>query len=99
MFEFSKKQRLNFLKRFGIEVRINSKNTLAIPERTTTDENGQVSETLYVTADIDDVKQDFVVVIDGENYRIAYINNDNSGLVNCYLSTQGEQNGRKSKYR
>ncbi|WP_205955072.1 hypothetical protein [Pantoea stewartii] len=99
MFEFSKKQRLNFLKRFGVEVLINNKKALAIPERTTTDENGQVSETLYVTADIDDVKQDFVVVIDGENYRIAYINNDNSGLVNCYLSAQGEQNGRKSKYK
>lgn len=91
MFEFSQKQRLNFLTRFGFKTKVNSKDVFVIPERTTNTENGQVTEELYVTANSDDVKQGYIVELDGETYKIAYINNDNSGLVNCYLSITSKE--------
>ncbi|WP_039660899.1 hypothetical protein [Pantoea sp. MBLJ3] len=91
MFEFSQKQRLNFLMRFGLKTKVNAKEVFVIPERTTNSDNGQVTEELYVTANSDDVKQGYIIELDGETYKIAYINNDNSGLVNCYLSITSKE--------
>lgn len=98
IFPFTDKQKQAFLNRFGRPVKIDNNNELAIIEHEITNTDGQVSETIYVTADFNKVKQGSTVSFDGFNYEIAYIVNDGTGLVNCYLSLTSDDNGRKSKY-
>ncbi|MDQ6443023.1 hypothetical protein ACLH2J_01875 [Klebsiella michiganensis] len=96
LFPYTKKQKQEFLKRFGYPIKINGEDELGIVERDITNTDGEVSETLYVTIDAQ-YKQDDKVTIDDIQYRIAYIVNDGSGLVDAYLSFISEA-GRISKY-
>ena len=96
LFPYTNKQKKEFLKRFGHPVKINDEPELARVEREITNSDGEVSETLYVTID-QKYKQDDIVELDNTIYRIAYIVNDGSGLVDAYLSFQSEE-GRISKY-
>lgn len=98
MFPYTKKQRTAFLKRFGVPVLINDKEQLVIIEKEIVQENDAVSETLFVTTDSDFVNQEDTIKLQNKIYRIAYIKDDTSGLVDCYLSLKGGENGRETKY-
>ncbi|HBZ8158468.1 TPA: hypothetical protein MM329_000681 [Escherichia coli] len=98
IFPFTEKQKQAFLIRFGCPVTIDDKTELGIVEREITNVDGQISETIYITADINKVKQGSKVSFDENNYKIAYIVNDGTGLVNCYLSITSNDKGRISKY-
>ncbi|CAH0132868.1 hypothetical protein SRABI106_00032 [Rahnella aquatilis] len=103
MFDFSKKGRESFLKRMGHDLKIKKEsegwvNIRAIPERKLIDTENEVSATIYITADADEVLQGNHILLNGEVFEISYIDNDLSGLVDCYLSLIGDENGRTSKY-
>ena len=54
-------------------------------EKTLTDVDGRSAETITLTVEYGElVKGDFVVV-DGEKFKVAYINDDLSGIITCYL--------------
>ena len=102
MFDFSKKSRESFLKRMGHDLKIKKEsgwvNIRAIPERKLIDTENEVSAMIYITADADEVLQGDHILLNGEVFEISYIDNDLSGLVDCYLSLIGDENGRTSKY-
>ncbi|HGV5838916.1 hypothetical protein JNN41_07375 [Escherichia coli] len=98
LFTYTQKQKQEFLKRFGQTLLIDNKETLAIVEIEITNVDGQVSETFYITIDEVIARQDLEVHYKENIYRIAYIVNDGSGLVNAYLSLIGDNSGRTSKY-
>ncbi|QEH56854.1 hypothetical protein [Citrobacter portucalensis] len=88
---YTEKQKQSFLTRFGQKIKINDKDALGIVEIEINNDNGQVSETLYITADINSIKQDDSVLLNEILYNVAYLTNDGSGLVNCYLTYKTEQ--------
>lgn len=98
MFPYSAKQKQEFLNRFGQKVLIQDQEQLGIIEKEITNQDGIISETIYITADELVVSQDYKVQIKDNIYRIAYIVDDGSGLVNCYLSIKSDTKGRVSKY-
>lgn len=91
IFPFTDKQKQAFLIRFGQKIKINDSDELGIVEIEINNDNGQVSETIYITADINKVKQEDEVLLNEILYTIAYLVNDGSGLANCYLAFKGEQ--------
>ncbi|MGS7257711.1 hypothetical protein [Enterobacter hormaechei] len=98
IFPFTEKQKKSFLTRFGQKVKINQTERLAIVETQILNENGQVSETLYITTDALWINQDDTVELFDNLYRVAYIVRDGSGLVDGYLSITGDNEGREGKY-
>ncbi|HAW2200208.1 TPA: hypothetical protein JLO99_002733 [Escherichia coli] len=91
IFPYSEKQKQAFLSRFGQKIKINDKDSLGIVEIEITNDNGQVSETIYITADIKKIKQEDSVLLNDILYNVAYVVNDGSGLVNCYLAFKGAE--------
>lgn len=98
LFPYTEKQKQEFVKRFGREILINGEKSLGILEINISNDNGQISETIYITDDKNKVKQQDEIQFNDNIYEIAYIVDDTSGLVDCYLSLIGDDNGRDGKY-
>lgn len=104
MFTFSQKNRNAFLKRFGADMHIQKHGTeewlpiRGILERKLVEESSTVSFTLYVTVNSDLAEQEDLIRFEDKVYEISYLNNDLSGLVDCYLTLKGDRNGRTNKY-
>ena len=65
-------------------------------ERTVTDSEGRIAESITLSVEYGElVKGDFVVV-EGEKYKVAYIQDDLSGIVTCFLEVTG---GGRGKYK
>ncbi|MCK6891124.1 hypothetical protein ABKV35_13985 [Enterobacter kobei] len=94
IFPYTEKQKQAFLKRFGSKVKINQTERLAIVETQILNENGQVSETLYITTDALWITQDDIVELFDNTYRVAYIVRDGSGLVDGYLSLTNDEGSK-----
>lgn len=104
MFKFSQKNRDAFLKRFGADMHIQKHGSTewlpirGILERKLVEESSTVTFTLYVTLNSDLAVQEDLIKFEDKVYEISYLNNDLSGLVDCYLTLKGDTNGRTSKY-
>jgi len=94
--KFSKSQIASFLK-LGDEYKRSDGTPFAgILEKTLTDQDGRISETLTLTVEFGELVKGDRVGVNGEEYKIAYINDDLSGLVTCYLEVAG---GCRGKYK
>ncbi|EMM2093302.1 hypothetical protein CSB66_2454 [Enterobacter hormaechei] len=96
-FPYSEKQKQSFLNRFGQKVLINDKENLAIIEKKIVEDERAVTESMYITADENNIKEDDTVKIKSKVYTVSYIVDDGSGLVDAYLSLISDTN-RGSKY-
>ncbi|HDS8059079.1 Uncharacterised protein [Enterobacter cloacae] len=94
IFPYTEKQKQAFLTRFGQKVKINQTERLAIVETQILNENGQVSETLYITTDALWITQDDIVELFDNTYRVAYVVRDGSGLVDGYLSLTNDEGSK-----
>ncbi|ELX8362376.1 hypothetical protein LRM31_07315 [Enterobacter kobei] len=94
IFPYTEKQKKAFLTRFGQKVTINQTERLAIVETQILNENGQVSETLYITTDALWITQDDIVELFDNTYRVAYVVRDGSGLVDGYLSLTNDEGSK-----
>ena len=73
IFPYSEKQKQSFLTRFGQKIKINDSDELGIVEIEINNDNGQVSETIYITADINKVKQEDEVLLNEILYTLSLI--------------------------
>ncbi|SAA84637.1 Uncharacterised protein [Enterobacter cloacae] len=94
IFPYTEKKKKAFLTRFGQKLKINQTERLAIVETQILNENGQVSETLYITTDALWITQDDIVELFDNTYRVAYVVRDGSGLVDGYLSLTNDEGSK-----
>ncbi|MNB71960.1 hypothetical protein D3C75_185380 [compost metagenome] len=94
--KFSKAQIASFLK-LGDEYKKSDGSTVSgLLEQTLTDTDGRISETITLTVEYGELVKGDRVGVNGEEYKIAYIQDDLSGLVTCYLEIAG---GARGKYK
>ncbi|WP_034455782.1 hypothetical protein [Buttiauxella noackiae] len=97
MLKFSRSQREKFLKLGEKYQRVDGSTFTAIYDQSVTEVQGQISLMMKLTCSQGDLNQDDEVIVNGSNYKIAYIADDNSGMVDCYLSASGKGD-RRGKY-
>ncbi len=94
--KFSKSQIASFLKLGDEYKRSDGTPFTGILEKTLTEQDGRISETLTLTVEFGELVKGDRVGVNGEEYKIAYINDDLSGLITCYLEVAG---GGRGKYK
>ena len=97
MLKFSRSQRERFLKLGEQYYRSDGSPFTAIYDQTVNEVQGQITMMMKLTCAQGDLNQDDQVIVNGTNYKIAYISDDNSGMVDCYLSATGK-GARNGKY-
>lgn len=68
----------------------------ALHEIKVVDTQGAISETEFLTTAKGVLKQGDIVLINEQRYRVQYIADDNSGLIDAYIALSG---GQHAKYR
>ncbi|WP_311750747.1 hypothetical protein [Proteus columbae] len=68
----------------------------ALLEIKVVDTQGAISETEFLTTAKGVLKQGDIVLINEQRYRVQYIADDNSGLIDAYIALSG---GQHAKYR
>lgn len=96
MIKFSKAQIASFLK-LGDEYQKTDGSTFTgLLEKTLSEFNGAVAESITITVEYGELVKDDRIVIESETYKVAYIDDDLSGIITCHLEIAG---GIRGKYR
>lgn len=96
MIKFSKSQIASFL-RLGDEYQKTDGSIVnGLLEKTLSEYDGKVSEVLTLSVEYGELVKDDRVSVNGEVYKVAYINDDLSGIITCYLEVIG---GGRGKYK
>jgi len=94
--KFSKSQIASFLKLGDEYKKTDGTPFTGLFEKTLTDSEGRIAETLALTVEYGELIKGDRVGINGEEHKVAYIDDDLSGLVTCYLEVTG---GGRGKYK
>lgn len=93
---FSKAQVASFLKLGDEYQKSDGTPFTGLFEKTLTDTDGRIAETLTLTVEYGELVKNDHVGVYGDTYKVAYIDDDLSGLVTCYLEIVG---GGRGKYK
>lgn len=89
MLKFNTKQRKQLLSLGDLYIRGDGVPVQGIYDQRIIENNGQISQTMMLTCNQGELKQDDKININGSDYIVAYINDDNSGIIDCYLNIKG----------
>ncbi|MDM2792499.1 hypothetical protein OGY20_09920 [Citrobacter sp. Cpo114] len=96
MIKFTKSQIASFLK-LGDEYQ-KSDGTIVngLLEKTLSEFDGKVAESMALSVAYGELVKDDRISVNGEIYKIAYIDDDLSGIITCHLEIAG---GARGKYK
>lgn len=96
MIKFSKAQIASFLK-LGDEYQKSDGSTITgLLEKTYVELNGTFAPLLTISVEYGELVKDDRIVIDSDTYKVAYIDDDLSGIITCHLEIAG---GIRGKYK